>query len=70
MGIMKLEQGQHVGVKIFDHDKNGKPVTLPPKFFGDVIEAAADGDSGYVEIDGVRTFFHVSELEPAPAKTP
>jgi len=68
MGAMKLEQGQRVGVKIFDHDKNGKPVVLPPKFFGEVLEAAADGESGYVKIDGEedgRTFFHVSELEPA-----
>jgi hypothetical protein len=68
---MQLEQGLRVGVTIFETDEAGKPKKLPPKFFGEVIEAAADGQSGYVKIDGEddgRTFFHASELEPEPKK--
>lgn len=37
------------------------------QFVGEVIEAAADGQSGYVRFDGEdegRVFFHISELDP------
>lgn len=42
-------------------------------FCGVVVEAADDGQSGYVDFDadeapGQRTFFHASELEPEKKK--
>lgn len=45
-----------------------------PQFAGVVIEAAADGESGYVRFDGDeesgRTYFHASELEPETKAAP
>lgn len=43
-----------------------------PNFHGRVVEAAADGLSGYVHFDSdeepeERTFYHCSELDPEPA---
>lgn len=45
-------------------------VKANPIFKGVVLEAAADGRSGYVKIDDgedPRTYFHADELEPEPA---
>lgn len=68
-----MTKGQRVGVKIFELDTNGKLITLPPKFFGVVVETSEDGKNGYVHLDvhteeHERTFFDISELEPENAE--
>jgi hypothetical protein len=64
---MKLTKGLRVGVTVNELDDKGKRRDIAPRFFGEVIEAADDGESGYVKIDGEddgRTFFSAVELEP------
>jgi hypothetical protein len=65
--MKQIKEGMRVGVTVNELDEKGKRKEITPRFFGEVIEAAADGTSGYVRIDGEedgRTFFHSSELEP------
>jgi predicted lipoprotein len=65
----RIAKGQRVGVTVNELDERGKRRDIAPRFFGEVIEAADDGQSGYVRIDGEddgRTHFHASELEPEP----
>ena len=65
----RMAKDQRVGVKTNELDKEGQVV--PPRFFGQVIEAAEDGLSGYVCLDGAepgegdRVFFHCTELDAA-----
>lgn len=50
--MKKIAIGNRVGPVIVETGDDGKQRTLPPRYFGVVVEAAEDGQTGYVKMDG------------------